>query len=76
MTIGKAPICLTCKWFKIPGIGQDLTCRAFPDGISNSIILGQSHIEPIKGDNGFQYKALEGKNLSKRRKELSNYTRG
>ena len=75
MTIGQAPLCLRCKWYKIPGPGGDLTCRAYPERIPLSIIQGQSHIEPLKGDNGFQYKALEGRDLSRRLRDLKNYTR-
>jgi len=76
MTIGAAPLCLLCEWYKIPGTGENLTCKAFPEKIPNSIIMGRSHIEPIKGDNGLQYKELEGKEYRKRIKDLKRYTRG
>ena len=77
MTIGPAPICLSCKHFIIPETSEGLTCKAFPDKIPRPIILGnKSHIEPIDGDNGFQFKALEGKELKARQKALRNWPGG
>ncbi len=58
---GPAPICYFCRhradWSE-PGVG--LTCAAFPDGIPTSIIVeGNNHFDPIKGDHGIQFEAIE-----------------
>jgi hypothetical protein len=49
--IGAAPVCMDCKHHK-----GDLTCKAFPDGIPEEIIMGNSdHSKPFPGDNGVQF---------------------
>lgn len=61
MTRGGAPICFLCRHrdeWEADGIG--VTCRAFPDGIPDSILVeGGNHFDPVKGDNGIQFEALE-----------------
>ena len=53
--IGPAPICLQCKHYN-----NDLTCKAFPNGILDEIIMdGNDHLEPIKGDNGIQFEQAD-----------------
>jgi hypothetical protein len=61
--IGPAPICLQCKHYN-----NDLTCKAFPNGILDEIIMdGNDHLEPIKGDNGIQFEqADDSKEISKK----------
>ena len=61
--IGPAPVCLQCKHYN-----NDLTCKAFPNGILDEIIMdGNDHLEPIKGDNGIQFEqADDSKEISKK----------
>ena len=78
MTQAPTPICYRCQYFKVPPLKtKGLTCRAFPDGIPEDIILtGTSHIDPLPGDNGFQYKELTGNKLKKRQKAIREWIRG
>ena len=48
--------CLNCKH-----LNADLyTCKAFPEGIINTIVTGELfHFEPIEGDNGIQFEPIE-----------------
>lgn len=63
MTIGKHPICMKCKHRNT--IDSDgLTCKAFPNGIPDAIILNEhDHRKPFKGDNGIQFEQVNFKEL-------------
>ena len=57
--IGAAPVCLGCKHFHREA-KEGLTCDAFPEGIPDSILQGDSdHREPVEGDHGIQFEPLE-----------------
>ena len=52
MTISM-PICLGCKHFNED---EEFTCKAFPKGIPEKIILNEiDHRVPYTGDNGIQF---------------------
>jgi hypothetical protein len=39
---------------------QDTTCKAFPDGIPDDILMRKNdHLEPIEGDHGIQFESRE-----------------
>lgn len=59
MTIGRAPMCLECKWFREDRAGV-LTCEAFPDGIPEAIYLNQhDHREAYRGDHGKRFEPVD-----------------
>jgi len=59
MTIFSVPICEKCKHFDTD-LKFGLTCRAFPDGIPDDILLGvHDHTEPYPGDKGILFKPKE-----------------
>lgn len=46
--------CNSCGWVNDDG----LTCKAFPQGIPEEILIGQvQHTGPYPGDNGLRFKA-------------------
>jgi hypothetical protein len=54
------PICVKCAHLHRPGVKPELTCDAFPDGILRGILEGRlDHTEPIDGDGGIQFEAVE-----------------
>lgn len=60
MTTGPLPICFLCRHRNDWAAAGELTCAAFPDGIPDSILVeGGNHFDPIKGDHGIQFEALE-----------------
>ena len=47
--------CVSCKNKRF-----DATCRAFPNGIPEAILVGQhDHTKPYAGDNGIRFEAKE-----------------
>ena len=76
MTTTVDPICLKCSHLDFPFKQREKkttrwTCRAFPDGIPTAIVESErSHIDPIEGDNGFQYKEMTPANLKIRQKKI------
>lgn len=78
MTESDEPICVRCQHFRVPPLKtKPLTCRAFPDGIPEDIVLTfTSHVNPIDGDNGFQFKELTGDKLKARQKAIRNWIAG
>ena len=53
--------CVTCSRFNGLGESRILTCTAFPKGIPKIILDGdESHRDPFKGDNGYQWRPLLG----------------
>lgn len=60
--IGPAPVCLKCIHYN-----DDLTCKAFPNGIPDEVVFnGNDHAQPIEGDNGIQFEPV-GRKTSKAR---------
>lgn len=58
MTIGRAPMCMTCK--HLIDDPERLICRAFPNGIPEAILDNQAdHRTPYPGDQGVQYERKE-----------------
>lgn len=58
--IGAQPICMECGRFHRDRKEMGLTCDAFPDGIPDEIIMGDSdHKEPVEGDHGLQFEPME-----------------
>jgi hypothetical protein len=51
-------ICNRCKHYR--PLAPGATCDAFPNGIPDSILDGEEdHKEPIRGDNGIQFKPIK-----------------
>lgn len=51
-SIVNTPVCHDCAHWN-----EDLTCKAFPDGIPDIVLYGENdHKQPIEGDHGLQYK--------------------
>jgi len=66
MTIGPAPICMTCKHFDRGANHMGLTCKAYPypdTTIPDEILDGEhDHHKPFPGDHGILYDPItEGK---------------
>jgi len=54
--IGPAPICMNCALLSRNKNAAPLSCKAFPDGISDAIIMGKVvHDHLVAGDNGFTF---------------------
>ena len=54
---GSPPICLHCKHFYRDA--DDLSCEAFPNGIPDSIVMGEFvHVIPYPEDNGILFSPL------------------
>lgn len=68
MPTGPRPKCLDCKYYGGPkNIGFGLTCKAFPEGIPETILTGEhDHANPYLGDHGIQF---EKKRRPKKREE-------
>jgi hypothetical protein len=51
---------MECARFHRDKDTEGLTCDAFPDGIPDEIIMGDSdHRKPVKGDHGLQFEPVE-----------------
>ncbi len=47
-------LCLVCSHYY-----QTCTCKAFPDGIPDKILMGEAdHTKPFPGDHGIQFEAI------------------
>jgi len=63
--IGSAPVCLNCKFFHRDPLqdrsGENgLTCDAYPDGIPDAILFGDSdHKTPYPGDHGITFEPIK-----------------
>ena len=56
MSIGDTPICLECARYHAHSTTPGLTCDAFPEGIPDDIIFGETdHIAPYPSDHGLQF---------------------
>lgn len=54
MPTGSVPVCLSCKHFDEDS--TSLTCKAFPNGIPQEILLGvHDHRQPYPGDGGIVF---------------------
>lgn len=52
------PLCHTCKHWNF-----DLTCKAFPKGIPQGILMNLvSHVHPVEGDGGIRYEEKDSPN--------------
>jgi hypothetical protein len=57
--IGQAPICMNCLHFDADNKFK-LTCRAFPQGIPDKIILNEAdHRLPFAGDHDLRYDPID-----------------
>lgn len=53
--------CAFCKHLRPTKPEERVSCAAFPDGISSEILLNkQDHRQPLEGDKGIQFEAVEG----------------
>lgn len=59
--IGEGPVCLNCKFYSADNF-ERFTCKAFPDGIPDEIIInGNKHIKPLADqDNDIVFEEIEG----------------
>lgn len=52
--------CMVCANFN-NSVREKNVCSAFPDGIPSNILLNEvDHRQPVDGDNGIQFRAIEG----------------
>lgn len=47
--------CNSCKHYR--PFSNPPSCTAFPNGIPDSILDGDDHREPVRGDHGIQYES-------------------
>jgi len=60
----KPPICEWCKHLNRDPESTDYTCKAFPGGIPEAIVLSMvDHRKPIEGDHGTQFTQRKGPKL-------------
>jgi hypothetical protein len=48
--IGERPDCMECKHYNAFDV-EKFSCKAFPDGIPEKIIMGEKHLTPTQGQN-------------------------
>lgn len=61
MTTGPRSQCDACRHLRSGAFNAPLTCDAFPDGIPTRIFRnGMDHRQPIDGDHGIRFEAVEG----------------
>ena len=66
---GEPPVCLNCIYFE-PDLYENLSCKAFPRGISELIIIeGNEHKEPLpEQKNDIVFKRKEEQEFAEQKK--------